>query len=63
MGQKIAGLLVFNEESNGGWENAVIRTVPEIQAKGILNFFTIMVAKSLEEQIIYVKKTKTFWGI
>ena len=34
--------VVFDEESNGGLENAVARTVPEIQAKGTkLNFFTI----------------------
>ena len=38
---------------NGGLENAVAQTVPKIQAKDMkLNFFTITVGKSLEEQII-----------
>ena len=45
--------VVFDEESNSGLENAVALRVQKMQVKDMkLNFFTITVGKSLEEQII-----------
>ena len=42
-----AFMFIFDEESNGGLENAVARTVPEIQTNDMkFNFFTITVGKS-----------------